>query len=668
MQMHTHGYFHPGRKTFSLFVVTTTFLLTLLYRVPSSLGDEQLSSNRIGSQKNKVVLNEMTDVKEWKRLIKSKTNVLICFGSGRASFARDDILGVLKEAAGVVKGLGTIALVDCASSGDAKKLCKKVKASPSPGNYVMKHYNNGEFNKDYDRAPRVSSVVNFLKDPTGDLPWHEDETATAVVHLPNLQALQKLIKKESWSRGVMVLYYTPWCGFCKKIKPDYVAAAEELKEEDGILAAIDVNMPENGPVRQKYNITGFPTLLYFRNGQMKQQFEGENNKEGIISFMRDPSAPKVEKPKDAEWSDEPSEVVHLTTSTFDTTIKENPSVLVMFYAPWCGHCKKMKPGYVVAAEKLKKQKIVGVLAAVDVTKESSLGTRYDIKGYPTVKYFKDGELAFDVGNVRDESAIIDFMKNPKEPPPPPPPEKAWSEEESAVIHLNEENFKSTLRKKKRALVMFYAPWCGHCKNAKPSLTAAAEELKDDPRVMYGAVDCTVEKSLCETYEVRGFPTFKIFQYFNKEDVLNYDGERTKSGFLSELKRSGSPSPNSETAQEDDWSENPGYEKVNILTDSTIEKYFSTHESSLVMFYTTSDKTAKPDFAQAAAILDREGIGALAAVDCSVSEKTCQRYKVSGYPTFQYFKNGKFSSDYNDPRKAQDFIRFMKIKANEREEL
>lgn len=60
----------------------------------------------------------------------------------------------------------------------------------------------------------------------------------------------------------------------------------------------------------------------------------------------------------------------------------------------------------------------------------------------------------------------------------------------------------------------------------------------------------------------------------------------KSGFLSELKRSGSPSPNSETAQEDDWSENPGYEKVNILTDSTIEKYFSTHESSLVMFYTT----------------------------------------------------------------------------------
>ncbi len=47
------------------------------------------------------------------------------------------------------------------------------------------------------------------------------------------------------------------------MKPDYVEAAKELGE-NGIIAALDVNKPENGVVRQKYNITGFPTLLYFR--------------------------------------------------------------------------------------------------------------------------------------------------------------------------------------------------------------------------------------------------------------------------------------------------------------------------------------------------------------------------------------------------------------------
>jgi len=49
------------------------------------------------------------------------------------------------------------------------------------------------------------------------------------------------------------------------MKPDYVEAAKIVKEEElGILAAIDVNRPENSDVRKKYNITGFPTLLYFR--------------------------------------------------------------------------------------------------------------------------------------------------------------------------------------------------------------------------------------------------------------------------------------------------------------------------------------------------------------------------------------------------------------------
>jgi hypothetical protein len=47
------------------------------------------------------------------------------------------------------------------------------------------------------------------------------------------------------------------------MKPDYVEAAKAIGDE-GIVAAIDVNRPENSGVRKKYNITGFPTLLYFR--------------------------------------------------------------------------------------------------------------------------------------------------------------------------------------------------------------------------------------------------------------------------------------------------------------------------------------------------------------------------------------------------------------------
>jgi hypothetical protein len=46
------------------------------------------------------------------------------------------------------------------------------------------------------------------------------------------------------------------------LKPEYSAAATELKPKY-VLAGIDVNKPENSVLRKMYNITGFPTLLYF---------------------------------------------------------------------------------------------------------------------------------------------------------------------------------------------------------------------------------------------------------------------------------------------------------------------------------------------------------------------------------------------------------------------
>ena len=71
----------------------------------------------------------------------------------------------------------------------------------------------------------------------------------------------------------------------------------------------------------------------------------------------------------------------------------------------------------------------GVLAAVDATLDKDLGERYEVKGYPTIKYFAGGELKYDYGYKRDAQGIVDFMKEPKEPPPP---EKDWTELETEV--------------------------------------------------------------------------------------------------------------------------------------------------------------------------------------------------------------------------------------------
>lgn len=64
---------------------------------------------------------------------------------------------------------------------EGKKLCKKNKVEPA--SYVLKHYKDGDFHKDYDRRETIQSMSTFLRDPSGDIPWDEDEQGVDVVHI-----------------------------------------------------------------------------------------------------------------------------------------------------------------------------------------------------------------------------------------------------------------------------------------------------------------------------------------------------------------------------------------------------------------------------------------------------------------------------------------------------
>lgn len=77
-------------------------------------------------------------------------------------------------------------------SAETKKLCKKLKVTPNP--VTLKHYKDGDFHKDYDRKVTVSSLVNFLRDPTGDLPWEEDEAGIDVTHITDSDVSEQIDK------------------------------------------------------------------------------------------------------------------------------------------------------------------------------------------------------------------------------------------------------------------------------------------------------------------------------------------------------------------------------------------------------------------------------------------------------------------------------------------
>ena len=117
----------------------------------------------------------------------------------------------------------------------------------------------------------------------------------------------------------------------------------------------------------------------------------------------------------------------------------------------------MKPVLNRVSKQLKEEKSPNIIAFVDSTKENNLGQRFKVKGFPTVKLFKDGKYAWDY-NERSEDKILQYMRNPAERPPEPEKEPEWKDEKSYVVHAQSSNFVALLKTKKHALVLFYAPW------------------------------------------------------------------------------------------------------------------------------------------------------------------------------------------------------------------
>uniref|UniRef100_A0A4W4GCZ6 Protein disulfide-isomerase n=1 Tax=Electrophorus electricus TaxID=8005 RepID=A0A4W4GCZ6_ELEEL len=103
-----------------------------------------------------------------------------------------------------------------------------------------------------------------------------------------------------------------------------------------------------------------------------------------------------------------SDVLVLNTdSAFDHAVAGHETMLVEFFAPWCGHCQRLAPEYETAATRLKG---TVPLAKVDCTANSETCGRFGVNGYPTLKIFRNGEEASSYDGPRTADGIVSYMK------------------------------------------------------------------------------------------------------------------------------------------------------------------------------------------------------------------------------------------------------------------
>jgi len=150
-----------------------------------------------------------------------------------------------------------------------------------------------------------------------------------------------------------------------------------------VLGAVDAT--ENMGLADKYGVQGYPTIKYFPKGSVEaEDYNGGRTADTIISWVNEKAGTSRKAKK------MPSFVVDLSDSNFEQiALSQSKAVMVEFYAPWCGHCKSLAPKYEKLANIFAGENNV-VIAKLDATEYPEISQRYEVTGYPTVKFFPFG--------------------------------------------------------------------------------------------------------------------------------------------------------------------------------------------------------------------------------------------------------------------------------------
>ena len=97
-------------------------------------------------------------------------------------------------------------------------------------------------------------------------------------------------------------------------------------------------------------------------------------------------------------------------NSFNNKIKTMNSI-VCFHANWCGHCQQLNPEWDIMVKNLKNKNLYGLLARIEAKNLDKAECDKDIKGYPTIRVFKNGTKHKDYSGKREAKELTEFVES-----------------------------------------------------------------------------------------------------------------------------------------------------------------------------------------------------------------------------------------------------------------
>ncbi|VDP87668.1 unnamed protein product [Echinostoma caproni] len=384
----------------------------------------------------------------------------------------------------------------------------------------------------------------------------------------------------------LVMFYAPWCGHCKHLKPHFEEASKLLANAASNVRLARLDCTEHGEKCSEFGVTGYPTVKLFKNGVFHKEYDGPRDTDGIRAFMMKHSQPPSKKLLTMEdytsftsrgdsdrlptvvayfkeegdslksFQDVASDFISdvLFAHTHDPTILGSKEMTAKALGDWIRktqyndkHFSKNKllvfyfnaslDGYPKGVN-YHRNRLMKLLKSLKST--SDLKFAYSFSGdyyhelsdlgeadgpFPVVAIYSSGKK-YKLPDYSPEK-LVEFIEKFRDGKLTPhiKSEPVPEPSDEATVTAVGTTFEEIVNDgSKDVFIMFHAPWCGHCKNLMPKFKEAAEKLRSEPSVKFVLYDATAN-DIPEPYSVRGYPTLYFAPKNSKDTPKRYEGPR-----------------------------------------------------------------------------------------------------------------------------------------------